>query len=190
MRAGVGFSCGEISLLLCSTELKVTLLSIEDNAMHRIAFLLITVVLLFVFQSAHSEESTAESQGAAESSESDSRQLVSMPAQTREIMRNDMLDHLSALNEILGYLADNDLDMAADVAESRLGRSAMGRHRASGMGPGRFMPLEMRNIGWGMHEAATEFSQIAKQGDIKSAYGALQNVTTSCVVCHYSYRTR
>ncbi len=52
------------------------------------------------------------------------------------------------------------------------------------------MPLEMRNLGRGMHDAATEFSKIAKQDDLKSAYSALQKVTGSCVACHYSYRTR
>ena len=66
----------------------------------------------------------------------------------------------------------------------------MGKHRGTGMGPGRHMPVEMRNIAWGMHDAATEFSKIAKQGDLKSAYSALQQVTSACVACHYSYRTQ
>lgn len=158
--------------------------------MFRIVSLLTTAVLLFSFHSVHSEESASDSQSAKESSGSDHRQLVSMPDQARQLMRQDMIDHLAAFNEILGYLADNNLDAAADVAESRMGKSAMGKHRATGMGPGRFMPLEMRNIGWGMHESATEFSRIAKQGDLKSAYSALQKVAGSCVACHYSYRTR
>ena len=149
--------------------------------MNRKILLLSTSVLLFAVQPAYSEETTP--------SDGDLRQLVSMPIQARDFMRKDMLDHLSALNEILGYLASNNLDAAADVAESRMGRSSMGKYRGTGMGPGRFMPLEMRNLGWGMHDAATEFSKIAKQGDLKNAYSALQKVTSSCVACHYSYRT-
>jgi len=113
-----------------------------------------------------------------------------MPDETSQLMRKDMLDHLSALNEIIGLLAENNLDAVADVAETRMGKSSMGKHRATGMGPGRFMPLEMRNIGWGMHESATELSQAAKEGNLKGAYSALQKVTASCVACHYSYRTR
>ncbi len=142
-------------------------------------------LLLFASQIAHSEEPMTKAQIGG-----DPRQLVLMPDQARELMRKDMLDHLSALNEIIGYLAANDLGKAADVAETRMGRSSMGKHRGTGMGPGRFMPLEMRNIGWGMHDAATVFSKIAKQGDSKSAYSALQGITSSCVACHYSYRTR
>ncbi|MCK5003298.1 MAG: cytochrome c, partial [Gammaproteobacteria bacterium] len=34
------------------------------------------------------------------------------------------------------------------------------------------------------------FAQIAKKGDLKNAYSALQKVTASCVACHYAYRTR
>ena len=147
-------------------------------------------LLLFASQAVHSEEAINKAQDIESSSGGDARQLVSMPDQARELMRKDMLDHLSALNEIIGYLASNNLDTAADVAETRMGRSSMGKHRGTGMGPGRFMPLEMRNLGWGMHDAATEFSKIAKQGDLKSAYSALQKVTSSCVACHYSYRTR
>jgi len=147
-------------------------------------------LLIFVSLAALSEEVINKAQNVESSSGGDTRQLVSMPDQARELMRKDMLDNLSALNEIIGYLASNSLDAAADVAETRMGRSSMGQHRGTGMGPGRFMPLEMRNLGWGMHDAATEFSKVAKQGDLKSAYSALQKVTSSCVACHYSYRTR
>lgn len=120
----------------------------------------------------------------------DPRQLVTMPAEARELMRTDMLDHLAALNSIIGLLAENDLQSVAEVAETRMGKSSMGKHRASGMGPGRFMTLEMRNIGWGMHEAASELAQAAEKNDSKGAWSALQRVTGACVACHNSYRTR
>ncbi|MDA3869694.1 MAG: cytochrome c [Gammaproteobacteria bacterium] len=158
--------------------------------MRRIISLVATTVLLSAFHPAHSEESTSTPQGEQISSDSDSRQLVSMPDQARQLMRQDMLDHLAALSEIVGHLAENNLASAAEVAETRMGKSTMGKHRTSGMGPGRFMPLEMRNIGWGMHESATELSKVAKEGDLKNAYSALQKVMSSCVACHYAYRTR
>ena len=160
--------------------------------MFRNAFLLISLVLLMMFQTVQSEESANNSGDGAESSSSDSRQLISMPDQVRKLMREEMLSHLATLNELIGYLAANNLDAAAEAAESKLGMSSMGKHRDTGMGPGpgRFMPPEMRNIGRGMHNAATEFSQVAKKGDLNSAYGALQKVTGFCVACHYSYRTK
>ena len=158
--------------------------------MQKIFSLFALLSLLLISNTSYSEELASEKQSTNEPTASDHRQLVSMPEQTRQLMREDMLNHLVTMNEILGYLAESNFSAASEVAETKMGKSSMGKHRGTGMGPGRFMPLEMRNIGWGMHDAATEFSKIAKEGDLKSAYRALQNVTASCVECHYSYRTR
>lgn len=120
----------------------------------------------------------------------DPRQLVTMPDAARALMRQDMLEHLNSLTQILGLLAAGDLNAAADVAENRMGKSAMGKHRGSGMAPGMYMTREMRELGWGLHEAASHFAQIARQGESAAAYGALQEVTANCITCHATYRTR
>lgn len=121
---------------------------------------------------------------------SDTRIFVEMPAEAQQLMRQDMLSHLATLDAIVAALAGNDLKTAADQAEQQLGRASMGRHRATGMGPGRFMPLEMRNLGWSMHDAADAFVAEARKGDMRGALTALQKVTSSCVSCHAVYRTR
>ena len=158
--------------------------------MYRNMMLFTAFSLSVLFQTAHGREAVNDPGHTQYASDADTRQFVEMPEQARKLMREEMLEHLSALNEIIAYLAANNLDAAAEVAESKMGRSSMGKHRGTGMGPGRFMPPEMRSIGRGMHEAATEFSQRAKQGDSKNAYVALQKITGSCVACHYGYRTR
>jgi len=131
---------------------------------------------------------TADGQGGLE----DHRQLAAMPEKARAILRTDMQDHLVALNEIFGYLAENNLTAAAETAEKRLGNSSIGRHAvmARGQGPGRFMPEAMRQTGWGMHDAASEFAQVVKGGDAARTYTALQKVSSSCVACHMSFRAR
>jgi hypothetical protein len=122
----------------------------------------------------------------------DARQLVDMPDLPRSLMRSDMQDHLMALNEIIGYLAENKLDAAGETAEKRMGQSTMGKHAAiaRGQGPGRFMPSTMQQMGWNMHDAASEFAKVAKSGDQAKSLAALQQLTSSCVACHMSFRTR
>ena len=122
----------------------------------------------------------------------DARMLVNMPDVPRSVMRADMLDHMAALNEIIGDLAENKFEAAAETAEKRIGQSAMGRNAsmARGQGPGRFMPDTMRQMGWNMHGAASEFAKVAKTGDKTKALTALQQVTASCVACHMAFRTR
>lgn len=121
----------------------------------------------------------------------DHRQLVTMPDLPRALMRADMQDHLVALNEIFESLAENNLAEAAETAEKRLGNSSMGKHAvmARGQGPGRFMPDAMRQIGWSMHAAGSEFAVAAKEGDTAKTYAALQKIMSSCVACHMSFRT-
>jgi hypothetical protein len=41
-----------------------------------------------------------------------------------------------------------------------------------------------------MHSAASHFAEIAKKGNLESAYEALIPVTQSCVECHAGYRTK
>jgi hypothetical protein len=122
----------------------------------------------------------------------DNRQLVTMPPLPQALMREDMLDHLAALNEILVLMGESKLAEAGEVAEQRLGRSTMGKMmvKAKGMGPGRFMPPEMHAIGFSMHDAASEFAQIAKAGDRAKAQAALAGITGKCVACHAAFRTR
>ena len=86
----------------------------EDILMH----VKVLIFMLFLLpHAAYSEESVNNAQGKENSSGGDTRQLVSMPEQSRELMRKDMLDHLSAVNEIIAYMASNNLDAAADVAD-------------------------------------------------------------------------
>jgi hypothetical protein len=122
----------------------------------------------------------------------DTRQMVTMPPISRAVMREDMIDHLGALNEILGLMAADKLKEAGEVAEKRMGRSTMGKHaaRTRGQGPGRFMPPEMHGIGMAGHDAASEFAKVAATGDRTKAIAALQELTSTCVACHASYRTR
>jgi hypothetical protein len=122
----------------------------------------------------------------------DARQLVRLPPPAQEALRQEMLDNLLAVNEILSLMAAGKVREAGDVAESKLGRSAMGKHRDKPFEarPGPHMPPAMHGIGMDGHQAASEFAVAAKAGDRDKALALLPNLTTACVACHYSYRTR
>jgi hypothetical protein len=118
----------------------------------------------------------------------DSRQLVQFPEMMQQHMLANMRDHLATLDRILEAMAKGQLDQAAEVAESRLGMSALELHGASHMA--RFMPEDMRNAGNEMHRAASRFALKAQEGDTLAAYRALSGVTAACVACHSAYRIR
>jgi hypothetical protein len=118
----------------------------------------------------------------------ESRQLVELPKMMQQHMMTNMRDHLQALNEILVNLGNDQLDEAADIAESRLGMSSLTSHGANHMG--KFMPEGMRMVGTSMHRAASRFALKAQEGEVLPAYQALTEVTSACVACHSSYRIR
>lgn len=122
----------------------------------------------------------------------DTRQLAPLPAPAQESLRQEMLDNLLAVHEILDHVAAGRLPEAGQVAESKLGKAAMGKHRDKPMNarPGPNMPPAMHGIGMDGHAAASEFAQAAKAGDRDKALALLPKLTGACVACHYSYRVR
>jgi len=153
--------------------------------MQRMIFLLLVLLVTGL-----AEPLLAQNKPSPTQTNDDPRQLVAMPEASRDLMRRDMIEHLSAIQDIIAALKDTNLDEVAEVAENRLGRSMMVRHRGRGNGPGRYMPHEMKLIGWSMHDAATAMANAAKQGDLSAVYKNFGDVTGACVACHNSYRTR
>lgn len=120
----------------------------------------------------------------------DMRIFVEMPENARKILQGDMLDHLAVLNEINRDLSENNLNTAAEVAETGMGRNLLSKYQDVDMRPGRYMPREMREIGWELHRAATRFAEVAREGNLQKTLQAYQRITEACVACHYSYRIR
>jgi cytochrome c556 len=65
----------------------------------------------------------------------------------------------------------------------------------SGAGFGRYLPLEFREMGLGMHRAAAEFADVADAvpakpttADWKNAMAALQAISAQCRACHATFR--
>jgi len=156
-------------------------------------FWLVTLAVLSVPLAVHCaslEDVTDGTEEAPESQFTDMRSYVEMPEKALQILQEDMLDHLAVLNEINRYLAEKDLRSAAEVAETGMGRSLLSKYQDEDMRPGRYMPKEMREIGWELHNAATRFATVARQGDLQKTLLAYHRITSACVACHYSYRTR
>jgi len=122
----------------------------------------------------------------------DTRQLAKLPEPAQEALRQEMLDNLVAVNEVLTLMAEGKVREAGEVAEAKLGMSAMGKHRSKPFDarPGPHMPPAMHGIGMDGHKAVSEFAAVAKTGDRDKALALLPKLTAACVGCHFSYRTR
>ncbi len=125
----------------------------------------------------------------------DSRELVKFPAIMTEHMLANMLDHLRALDEIIGELSAGNADKAATIAEKRLGMSSLERHGAAHLA--KFMPEGMKAAGTQLHRAASRFRIAVKNAELAperesrhEVFKAMQNITSACIACHQGYRVR
>ena len=118
--------------------------------------------------------------------------LVRFPAQLRDHTLSNMRDHLLALAEIQDQLAGQRYDLAAEIAEQRLGMSSLKLHGAHEVA--KYMPRGMQDAGSAMHHAASRFALTAQESavdnDMGKSLAALATLTQSCVACHAGYRLR
>ena len=122
----------------------------------------------------------------------DSRQFVKLPAPLLEHTLANMRDHLQTLQEIQSHLAMGHTDVAAKIAEERLGMSSLGLHGAAEIS--KYMPQGMQDAGTTMHHAASRFAVTAQEagatGDLKPVFAGLAEITAQCVGCHAGYRLK
>ncbi|MBL1319806.1 MAG: cytochrome c [Methylophaga sp.] len=133
----------------------------------------------------------------------DHRQLVEMPPQMQQMFLKNMRGHMEALDQIIAALAENDLNAAADIAETTVG-SAQGKKRQCDENKpsqhkqtehkkkafGQFIPPAMKAMGRQLHISANEFAVVARQGDMGEAYKSLSQISSMCVACHQSFQVK
>ncbi len=125
----------------------------------------------------------------------DRRELVRLPAPMQEHMLANMRDHLAAVGEIVGNLADGKLGAAAKISEQRLGMSSLTQHDAAHLAP--YMPQPMQDLGTSMHRAASRLAITIQDADVAPSVEAMAAVNrglsetlAACNACHTSYRIR
>ena len=118
--------------------------------------------------------------------------VVQFPAPLQDHMLANMRAHLTALADIQGHIATHHYDIAAEIAEQRLGMSSLKLHGAHEVA--KYMPKGMQDAGSAMHHAASKFALTAQESAIDNDMGksvaALATLTQACVACHAVYRVR
>jgi hypothetical protein len=116
--------------------------------------------------------------------------FVRFPDALREHTLANMRDYLLALQEIQLHLGLGHNDIAAKIAESRLGMSSLSLHGAAEVA--KYMPQGMQDAGTAMHHAASRLAIVVQDaavtGDSKPVFTGMADLTAQCVGCHAGYR--
>lgn len=121
----------------------------------------------------------------------DVRKAVHFPAAAKRATLAEMRAHLQALGEIQMALSKSEYELAARLAENKLGLSSM---HGDMYDSARYMPAGMRELGYAMHQSASQFAMAAQDasvsGDLRPALAALAKVNQNCVACHAAYKLK
>ena len=124
------------------------------------------------------------------SNDQDKREFVRFPDALREHTLSNMRDHLLALQEIQLHLGLGHNDIAAKLAESRLGMSSLSLHGAAEVA--KYMPQGMQDAGTAMHHAASRLAIVVQDaavtGDSKPVFTGVADLIAQCAGCHAGYR--
>ncbi len=114
----------------------------------------------------------------------DPRQPLPLPAMMAAHQRQNMREHLAAVQSIVAAIGHDDMDGVAKAA-ARLGYSDAMAQMCEHMGaaaPG-FTPLALA-----FHHTADTIGEAARRGDRAGVVSALDRTLQACVGCHAAYR--
>jgi hypothetical protein len=120
----------------------------------------------------------------------DNRIALDLPPDVKLQFLEHMRTHMNALNDVIQLMADGKIRDAGEVARKEM---AIGK----GMGFGRYMPPEFREMGFDYHRTADEFARATAEisgspdnAAWSKAVGGLAQITARCNACHATFRVK
>jgi hypothetical protein len=114
----------------------------------------------------------------------DTRTPLPLTAMMAEHQKQNMRDHLAAVQEIVAALAVDDMP-AVEKAARRIGYSDSMAQMCQHMGAG---APGFTDMALTFHRTADAIADAARGGDRKAATAALAATLSTCVGCHAAYR--
>jgi len=146
------------------------------------SFLLVPVLLFPLVASAQTRAD--EHSGIMSQSASDTRKPLPLPAMMAEHQKQNMREHLAAVQAIIAAIGRDDMDGVAK-ASARIGYSEAMGQMCEHMGaatPG-FTAMALN-----FHHTADTIGEAARRGDRAGVLTALDRTLQTCVGCHATYR--
>ncbi|MBK5959662.1 hypothetical protein CCR97_15820 [Rhodoplanes elegans] len=120
----------------------------------------------------------------------DPRLLITLPDEVRQTFLEHMRTHMTTLDQVLQLVGSGCVKEAGVLARKEM---AIGQ----GLGIGRHMPAEFREMGFAFHRAADDFARVTQTvadppdaAGWKSLMTGIAAITTQCAGCHGAYRVR
>ena len=120
----------------------------------------------------------------------DDRIAIDLPPDVKVQFLEHMRTHMNSLNDVIQLLAEGKLQEAGSLARKEMAIGA-------GLGFGRYMPPEFRELGFEYHRSADEFATLTagiSETPDTAAWGRVMNglgqITMRCNACHSMFRVK
>jgi hypothetical protein len=117
-------------------------------------------------------------------SAADTRQPLPLPAMMAEHQKQNMREHLAAVQAIVAAIGHDDMDAVAKASE-RIGYSEAMAQTCEHMGAA---APAFTAMALDFHHTADGISDAARRGDRAGVLSALDRTLQTCVNCHATYR--
>ncbi|MDP1871284.1 MAG: cytochrome C [Gallionella sp.] len=114
----------------------------------------------------------------------DERLSLGLSPKMKQHQLKNMRSHVVAIQSIVGHLANNEFDQAAQVAYSELGLTEEMRKMCSTMSDNE----KFRQLGLAFHQSGDDLGDTLKKKDMKNSLQALRTTMDYCVQCHATFR--
>jgi len=113
----------------------------------------------------------------------DTRIALNVSPQKAQHQLMNMRNHVKAVQEIIGYLSNDEYDKASEVAATKLGLTDEMKMMCSS-----FDNENFEKLGLEFHNNADKMSEIFKTKDKNKSLNALALTMNSCVSCHATFK--
>jgi cytochrome c556 len=120
----------------------------------------------------------------------DTRTAIDLPPEVKVQFLEHMRTHMTSLNDVIQLMSGAKIHQAGELARKEM---AIGK----GMGFGRFMPPEFREMGFEFHKAADDFGRVTAElpeppdtAAWSKAMNGLAQITMRCNACHATFRVK
>jgi cytochrome c556 len=114
----------------------------------------------------------------------DERTSLNLSPEMKLQQLQNMRSHVAAVQSIAGHLANDEFDLAAEVAHSKLGLTEQMRMMCTHMSDNK----DFAKLALEFHQSGDQLGDTLKTGDMKKSLRALQTTMNYCVQCHATFR--
>jgi hypothetical protein len=111
---------------------------------------------------------------------------LGLSLESQVILKETMREHLEALQEIVGVLAQGNYKLGAQITREKLGFEK--HHQVMQREKGTTYPSKYQELAMAHHREAEDLGKAISTGETQLIFQHLQQTIQSCVACHRAYK--